>query len=334
MQRALLRLLVGAAVIHTLSLPSLGAANVVLATAAFACVVLAELWAACLVQREERVWAAEALAATAAAYFAYFRVVTFGRGTSMFALLGIGALLWLAGQWAARRRVTAVLTRPLALTGMWMPLAAVGIGVGRHLLGAPRPWLGANSLALLLAAGFYFWRGLERRRSPLLLLSAVILNVALLLLWRELAWSDPQFYLVPLGISILALVQVFRDEIPAPAVDPLRYLGALVILVSPTFHIVEGSWVHLLTLMVASVAVVLVSIGLRVRVLMYTGTAFLVADLAAMVVRGSIDNPSVLWVAGLALGAAVVALGAACERHREALLQRMRVLAEALKQWD
>ena len=34
------------------------------------------------------------------------------------------------------------------------------------------------------------------------------------------------------------------------------------------------------------------------------------------------------------LGTAVLALGAACERNREALVQRMRILAEALKQWD
>ena len=67
---------------------------------------------------------------------------------------------------------------------------------------------------------------------------------------------------------------------------------------------------------------------------MYTGTAFLLADLVAIVVRGSVDNPNVLWLAGLALGTAVLALGAACERHREVILQRIRVLAESLRQWD
>src|SRR5205823_4519221 len=160
---------------------------------------------------------------------------------------------------------------------------------------------------LLFASGFYFWRGLERPSKPMLILSGLILNLAMFVLWRELAWNDPQFFMIPIGISILALVQLLKQEIPERFHDPLRYLGALVMLVA---------------------------MGLRVRALIYTGTAFLVADLVAMVVRGSVDNPNVLWMAGLALGAAVIALGAVCERNREALVGRIRVLADALKQWE
>src|SRR5262249_26788663 len=141
-QRWLLRLLLAAAIIHTLSLKSLTAGEVALAALTFAFAALGELWTACSGQREERVWTAEALALAAAGYLAYFRVVAFGHGTSMFVVLGVGVLLWLAGEWAARRRTTAVLTRPLQLTGMLMPLATVGIGVGRHFHAARPNWLG------------------------------------------------------------------------------------------------------------------------------------------------------------------------------------------------
>jgi hypothetical protein len=129
-------------------------------------------------------------------------------------------------------------------------------------------------------------------------------------------------------------VQFLKQEIPEKFHDPLRYLGALVILVSPTFNIVGGSWIHLFSLMAASVGIVLLAIGIRVRALMYAGTAFLVADLVAMVVRESVDNSNVLWMAGLLLGAAVITLGAFCERNREVMLDRVRVLSDALKQWE
>jgi hypothetical protein len=185
-----------------------------------------------------------------------------------------------------------------------------------------------------LAAAFYFWRGIEGNRKELHVLAAFILNIALALLWRELEWTDPQFFMVPIGISVLVLIELLKAEIPERFHNPLRYVGALVILVSPTFHIVGGSWIYLLSLMVLSVAVALVAIGLRVRALLYMGSAFLLADLTAMLVRGYFQSSNVLWIAGLVLGAGIIALGAYCERHRELLQSRMHLLASTLKTWE
>jgi hypothetical protein len=267
-------------------------------------------------------------------YLAWFGVITFGHGVSQYLILASAVLLGALGRWAEKGSRSAILAGPFLKTALVLPLAAAALGIGRHLLG-PRAGLpGLNSLAVFLAAGFYFWRGLEAREKRLLVLSAAIANAALALLWNELEWSDPQLYLIPIGASVLALVEVLKREIPRPLHDPLRYAGALVILVSPTFHIVEGSWLHLFTLMLASLAVILAAIGMRVRALIYAGTAFLAADMAAMVVRGSIGHPSLLWVAGLALGAGVIGLAAACENQREILLQRLRGMAAVLESWD
>jgi hypothetical protein len=53
-----------------------------------------------------------------------------------------------------------------------------------------------------------------------------------------------------------------------------------------------------------------------------------------MVVRGSLHNPNVLWVAGLSLGALIICLAAACENRRETVLARARRAAAVLGQWD
>ncbi|NQV25917.1 MAG: hypothetical protein HQ518_16280 [Rhodopirellula sp.] len=286
------------------------------------------------VAAQGRVWAALVILAAGVAHLAFCGAIAIGNGTSMFVVLGTGLLAWTISQLAARSAKSEFLTLPLAITGQCLPAVTVVIGVGRHLLERDALWLGVNSLALLMAAAFYFWRGLERRNSSLLIGSAAIVNVALTLLWSELDWSDPQFFMIPLGISLLGLVELLRSEIPAKSLNPLRYAGALVILVSPTFHIVGGSWLHLFSLMVASVSVTLLAMGLRVRALMYTGVGFLVADLIAMLVRGSIDNPGILWMAGISFGTLVIGLAAYCERHREKLLQRMRLVAAQLDAWD
>lgn len=282
----------------------------------------------------EHVWVAEAIVAAGVVYLMLGGVISLDSGLSMFAVLGAGLLAALVARLAEHCEGTRVLSGPFALTGRVLPAVTVLIGIGRYAAGSASIWLGMNSLALLLAAAFYFWRGLERRNNGLLVGSAVILNVAFALLWNELSWTDPQFFMIPLGISVLGLVELLRKELPEKALNPLRYAGALVILVSPTFHIVGGSWLHLFTLMVAAVGITLLAMGLRIRALMYTGTAFLAADLIAMVVRGSIDNPSILWIAGISLGLLVIGLAAWCERHRELLQQRVRLLAAELETWN
>ncbi|MEO8496094.1 MAG: hypothetical protein ABI614_13570, partial [Planctomycetota bacterium] len=184
------------------------------------------------------------------------------------------------------------------------------------------------------AGGFYFWQAIERQSKGFAVLSAAILNVAICLLWSELRCTDPQYYMIPVGITILVLVEVLKREIPAAWHNPLRYAGALTILVSPTFHIVDATWLHLIALMVLSTLVLLVSIGLRLRALMYTGAAFLLADLVAMVIFGGLEHPNLLWIAGISFGGAIIALGAYCENNREKLLQRMRIASAQMEQWS
>ncbi|MCA9069005.1 MAG: hypothetical protein KDA84_08785, partial [Planctomycetaceae bacterium] len=283
---------------------------------------------------EAHVWTAEGIVLLAIGYLLMFDVIQLGTGLSLYAVLLTGWAAWAVGYLSSPWEKWRVLSEPMFLTGYALPAVAAGLGIGRHFTASDSLWLGMNSMALLFAAGFYFWRGIEERRKLWMLSAAGILNVALVLLWRELNWHDPQLFAIPIGISILALVQWLKEEIPAKALDPLRYLGALVILVSPVFHILSVRWVDLLTLMVASVAVTLTAMGLRIRALMYTGTAFLVADLLAMVVMGSIDNPTLLWIAGILVGLSVMALAAYCEKHREQVLQHLRIVAAKLETWD
>jgi len=206
------------------------------------------------------------------------------------------------------------------------------LAVWQHVTADP-VWLGWNSLLLLGGAAFYLWRAIEQPNRWFALLSGLVFNAAMFLLWRELQVDDPQFYLAPIGLSILLVVELLGEEIPAACRNPLRYGGALTILVSPSFHILDGQWLHLFALMAFSVLVALAGIAIRVRALLYAGVAFLLADLTAIVVHGCIDNISLLWLAGIALGAAVLALGAFAENQRERLLQQLRAVTSDLRSW-
>jgi hypothetical protein len=161
-----------------------------------------------------------------------------------------------------------------------------------------------------------------------------MVNIGLANINRALGWFDLQLYLAPIGLSILGLLELMKREIPQSGHKPIRLVGAFCILVSPIFQILAGSWWHMFSLMFLSVLVVLIAIGLRVRVLMYTGVAFLFADLLAMLVRSAVDHPNMLWVSGLGLGLMVIAIGAVCEVYRERLLSRVRTLSSELATWN
>lgn len=301
------------------------------------CVTLAasELWMAVRSAKQGRVWSALAITGAGVVWYKIANEVSPPMEVEMFLVLGAAVALHFGAWLAKRHAATHILLEPLLRTASSLPLVTVAMGVGYHLSASgPVAWRGVGSLAILFSGGYYFWQAIERRDSRFAVTAAVILNVALALLARELNLRDPQFYLVPVGISILALAETLRREIPESWRDPMRYAGALTILVSPTFHILQGSWLHLFTLLVGSTLVLLVAIGLRVRALLYTGTAFLIADLIAMVVCGGLDHPTVLWIAGVGLGASIIALGAFCELHRERLLQRLRLVSTQLRQWD
>jgi hypothetical protein len=249
-------------------------------------------------------------------------------------MLGLSILsLFLVEHFRSRDAFT-VFVRPLRTIGLFLPGMVVVSAMVQTFLATSLAWSGWNTLALFSAACIYFQLGLVSKLSRYYIASGAILNLTLALLWHTMKLYDFQLYLVPLGLSIIGIVELLRKELPKESHDPIRYLGALTILVSPLFEILNGSWWHLFSLMVLSVLVILLSIGLRLRVLVYTGSAFLLADLVAMVIRTTMDHPGLLWVGGLGLGVAVIALAALCERHREHLLERIRMLSHELAAWS
>ncbi|MEZ6060065.1 MAG: hypothetical protein R3C19_06870 [Planctomycetaceae bacterium] len=305
----------------------------VLMSTGFAIMAVSEFLQAIRRQQQAGVWLSFAVTTAAVGWLFVHGVIEFGVGVSQFVLLGTSVVALAAAKLSRDSSRFNIARKPFVAVGQILPAIVAVMGFGRELFGRPSPWLGWNSLAMFGAAGIYFHMALVTRKKRYGLLTGMILNAALILLWRTLNFTDPQWYLVPVGLSVLGFVELMKKELPPASHDPLRYLGALTILVSPTFNLLGSSWMPHLSLMVFSVAVILAAIGLRLRALAYTGSAFLLADLVAMVVRSTIDNPGLLWIYGVAFGATVIALAAICENHREKLLARIRMLSAELATW-
>lgn len=297
----------------------------------------AEVCISVRLQSVQRLWAGIAYFVIAVVFLATQHVLSLGMGVGQMVMLGVALAALTLSRTISQHPRFGFAAEPIQQIGLVLPGCVALCGVYTSFFGTVGPFTvphsAVSTLTMLAAAAIYFYHGTATRQRQFVLLALVVLNVALALAWRAFQWYDLQLYLVPLGVSVIALVELLRKEIPASAHDTLRYVGALTILVSPMLEILGGSWWHLLSLLVLCVCVVLASIGLRLRALMFTGTAFLLVDLVAMVIHSSFDHPQVLWVAGLAIGAGVIALAAVCENQREHLLGRIRLLSAELATW-
>ena len=300
----------------------------------FGIMIVAEVLIAIRRNNEVRVWTACSIGVAAAIFLFVQNVISIGAGVSQFVMLGL-SVTGLAMAWTTQsREKLSILRRPMLVIGQSLPAIVACLAIARELTGFSASIAGLNSLSLMIAAGIYFHQAFVLRKSVFCILAVLIANAGMFLMWRSLGWTAPELYLVPVGLSVLGFVELMKKELPAKSHDPLRYIAVLTILCSPLFEVLGGSWTHMFSLMLLSVLVILASIGLQIRSLVYAGSAFLLADLVAMVVRSTIHNANLLWVCGVVLGIGVIALAAFCENHREKLLSRIRMVSAELATWN
>lgn len=331
--QVILRICGGLAVFTTILGESPSSPMSAVMIAAFLSAAVFELWNAIRRQEEFYVWNGVALIAGCGGWMIVERLIVPGTGMSQILLLVLSAITLTIAEKSRGHQQATILIRPTRIIGISLPMVVSVLALLRTMM-AGADVRGLQALAVFGCAAIYFHQWLLSRRRLFVLLAGAVANLGFVLLWRSLHFSDPQFYMVPIGLSVLGLIEFLKKELPSASHDPLRYVGALIILVSPVFDILSGSWAHLLSLLVLSTLVVLLSIGLRLRALMYTGTAFILADLTGMIFRATEDRMSLLWIGGLGLGVAVIALAAICENHRDRVLARIRTLSAALATWE
>ena len=240
------------------------------------------------------------------------------------------------------RRGLPVLSIPLERTAMLLPLApAIGFWFVPAFENAP-PLAGADPSVWLLAAAFYGmlavtrWPGWQAAVFSLAGLAAA--NVGLAVFWAKHDWAflqNPQLWLIPVGLSILAAEHLNRRWLSPQQRAGVRYLALSAIYLPLSLQhlgsIGHSLWLPL-TLVLFSLAGVLVGIVFRVRSFLYLGVTFLTLVVVTMVRYAAVDLRLtwVFYLCLIALGSAVIALVALYENRREAILAALK----RFKQWQ
>ncbi len=233
-----------------------------------------------------------------------------------------------------RRRDIHVFAEPLERTGIFLPLLPViGLWV------APRSAVDYGTLLVVVATFYGIIAGLRRS----MLFGAIAALAANGAIWNTLAHSQsfgflhhPQLWMIPAALSLLAGAQLNRDRLTRDQLGLIRYAALIAVYVSSTADIFlngveRAPWLPLV-LAGLSVAGVMLGVLLRIRAFLYLGMSFLLLAMITMIYfASSAFHWTWIWyVAGILLGAGIIAMFALFEKKRDEML----ALIEGLKKWE
>ncbi len=165
--------------------------------------------------------------------------------------------------------------------------------------------------------------------------AAAAFNAGLFCAWWSSSPAEPQYFVIPAGLSALGLLRVFRDDFSAEWLARIRAVVVAVIYAAAAWKPLtfEGSWPMLICVAVCVVGVA-AGVALRIRSYVYLGTGFLVTTVVANLVRHGVRDPRLGAVFLSALGLLVVGFMVVFTARRAELAKRYHRVRRLLEQWE
>src|SRR5262249_30260968 len=113
---------------------------------------------------EAHVWQSIGIAAGFIVHCLILGLISLKLGIAVYVLMGAGFAMWGIGHAVRNDERYSILSRPFQQTGFVLPLAAVAWAIGRRVLPLGVHGFSVETMALLLPAAFYLWRGIEEQK--------------------------------------------------------------------------------------------------------------------------------------------------------------------------
>lgn len=195
---------------------------------------------------------------------------------------------------------------------------------------------GASALLALLVAAHYSAAARVLAHKHLGVLALLFANGSLLLCWAVLGWSSPLLVIIPLGVTLLALLHVYEADVSVERRSLLRAV-LLVGLYGSSVAVActDLSPLYALTV-VPSLCVLGILAGtlLRIRSYLLLSVVFLAVDLVANMLRYGLASRTLGALFLTALGLLLVAAMVFFNLERERILRRYSSIRLQLRGWD
>ena len=190
-----------------------------------------------------------------------------------------------------------------------------------------------HSLSLGAIAAFYLWLSDQRDRIRITYFS---LAFSIWIVWRWLLAADitdPVAYVMPWGVSLFYVAQVdpyLKQSSNRQLRHYMRVASTVIVLVTA---LSSDRWTGI-PLGILSLATTFGGLALRIRALLYVGTAvFILNALNQLVLLNSL-YPFTKWVVGILVGSALIWIAASFETRREQVITLIRDWTQELETWE
>lgn len=227
----------------------------------------------------------------------------------------------------------------LPLTGLLFVLPALAMGwVLFHQLGSNTALLVVGLHSLLFA-----YTGKDDRESPHASIAVGgFVSFVIILFWSKLDLRFVHAYVIPVGLGILALLQLLREKLSPGTRNTVRLITLLAMIGSSGYYALldeSHPLAFLLTLGVLCLAAMALGGFLRIRLYLVLGFSGLVVDLGAVLYRVLVTmdrGPRMTAVGSLVLlvGIALVFCAIYYKTHREAIQAKIDGWRERLRSWE
>jgi hypothetical protein len=202
------------------------------------------------------------------------------------------------------------------------------------------PWLqflDARPVASSLVASgiLYVAVAYETGSRRLTYLAGLVLNAGLLLLFSDLGLKPLSFYALPVGATLLLMVQVEHDRLSRQARFSLQNLGIGIICASAAYEtFATGGLLSFAVLLGLCLGSILLGLGLRIRAFVFCSTGILVGTVIGQVARASIEMALPMWTLLTSLGMLLLGGMIVFSWKRQQLEAWYRLAVEDFSRWD
>ena len=188
-------------------------------------------------------------------------------------------------------------------------------------------------ISLLIAAAFYVFVAWERQEVRFTYVSVAIIDWIMLRWFWQIGLTQPEFYVTPLGLSLLYITQ-FDRTLKLPAEKPLRHtlrmlatalICGIPLLTQQSHGLVAGGF---------SLVAIAAGLALRVRAFLFVGTAVFLINVFYQLVVLIFDYPLIKWAIGLAFGIVFIWIAATFETRRDRISAFVQHWVVQLQSWD